>query len=150
MSEQPGHGIPGSPGTPPSPPGHGYSAIPPRQRAGGDVGDGSASGNGERVSDLAKFDWFAELDNFGRVVRPAANQAGDLVPASDEGSDAGKRRWLRRRPSRQWGQKQRQVGRRGGDEHPDGWLAGRRKETGLSRLLRGWRLALGAIGLAIA
>jgi S1-C subfamily serine protease len=151
MSEQPGRGIPGGPGTPVGWTGHGYSAIPPAPAARGGVGDVAADGR-ERVSNLGKFDWFAELDNFGRGEPLGGKDTGGThgqVAAADEGKrNEDKRRWWRRRASRQWGARQRDFGRRG-DEHADGWLA-ERKERGLGRLLRGWRLALAAVGLAIA
>jgi putative serine protease PepD len=140
MSEQPGHGTPGAPGTPSGSSGHGYSVIP----------QGSS---GEGVSDLGKFDWFAELDSFGRGEPQggpfAAGSPALVAAASEGGSDDAKRRPWRRRVSSQWGEKQRDFGRRG-DERADHWLADRRKERGLGRLLRGWRLALAAVGLATA
>jgi S1-C subfamily serine protease len=164
MSEQPGHGTPGAPGTPSGSSGdgysvirpgssrHGYSVIRPRPTASDGVGDGAAGGS-ERVSDLGKFDWFAELDSFGRGEPPAgpygAGPLAHIATASEGGSDEAKRRPWRRRVSSQWGEKQRDFGRRG-DGQADHWLANRRKERGLGRLLRGWRLALAAVGLAAA
>jgi S1-C subfamily serine protease len=132
--------------------GHGYSMLPPRPRAGDGVGDG-ATGVRDGVSDLGKFDWFAELDSFGRGEPQggpdAAGPPANAAAASERGSDEPKRRPWRRRVSSQWGEKQRDFGRRG-DERDDHWLADRRKERGVGRLLRGWRLALTAVGLAIA
>jgi S1-C subfamily serine protease len=165
MSEQPGHGSAGARGTA----GRGYSAIP--------VGFGSG-GDGERTSEFGKFDWFTEFDDFGRAGRASGSQIADgrqIMPsqsalddplpaggrgagglpagaAADDGtseeSDGDKRGWFRRRPSRQWGERQRAFGR--GDRRADGWLADRRKERGLGRWLRGWRLAVAAVGLATA
>ena len=128
MSEQPGHGIPRPPGAS----GHGYSAIPAGPAASGDDGDGSAFATDGRVSEFGRFDWFAELADFGRANRTVAaldQQADGLPPQtaaeSDDKSgrsDAGKRRWWR----------------------------SRRKDARPGRWLRGWRLALGALCLATA
>ena len=95
MSEQPGH-VPGAPDTPPSTPSHGYSAIPPRPRSSGDVGGGSGPGSDRRVSDLGKFDWFAQLDNFGRVGPSAAGPPADGSP-TDRRRQRSLGRWLRGR-----------------------------------------------------
>ena len=176
MSEQPGHGTRGAPGTPdgssgdgysvlppgssghghavlpPGSSGHGYSVIPPQPTADGHIGDGAAGGS-DGVSDLGKFDWFADLESFGRGEPQggpdAAGPPAHLAAASERGSDEPRPRPWRRRVSSRWGEKQRDFGRRG-DGRDDHWLADRRKERGLGRLLRGWRLALAAVGLATA
>ena len=75
------------------------------------------------------------------------------TPAADDangGPSGSKRRWWRRlRSSRQWGAKQRELARRG-ERQADGQPADGWKEAGLRRLLRRWRLALAALGLATA
>ena len=100
-----------------------------------------------------KFDWFADLESFGRGEPQggpdAAGPPAHLAAASERGSDEPRPRPWRRRVSSRWGEKQRDFGRRG-DGRDDHWLADRRKERGLGRLLRGWRLALAAVGLATA
>jgi S1-C subfamily serine protease len=152
MSEQPGHGTPGAPGAQPGLPGHGYSAIPPVPSARRGIGDLAADGS-ERVSDLGKFDWFAELDGFGRGEPQRGLDAGGpqarSAAASEDKPEGDRRRWWRRRASGQWGERQRDFGRRG-DGRADDWLAHRRKDRRAGRLLRGWRLALAAVGLATA
>jgi S1-C subfamily serine protease len=99
MSEQPGRGSAGAPSTL----GHGFSAISAgpahtRDEGAGDNGlDGTgpapATGyrqrtsdfvsavpaqtgrDGERTSEFGRFDWFAELDNFGRGSDPTDSRA---------------------------------------------------------------------------
>jgi S1-C subfamily serine protease len=113
MSEQPGHASAGAPSTL----GHGFSAISadPAPTRGYDAGasgpdsTGPASGtgdgqrtsdfagtvpaqtgrDGERTSEFGRFDWFAELDNFGRGLgasdsrAPSGCQPGNGLPPAD-------------------------------------------------------------------
>lgn len=164
MSEQPGLGGAGTPGTV----GHGFSAISAESAQAGEDGDLSTephvadsapkAGAGERSSEFGRFDWFAELDGFGRVGRTGDSRASDAHHAAPAdgisaaegagGDEADKGRWWRRRVSRQWGERQRAHGRRGDAQRGDGWRADRQREARLGRWLRGWRLALAAFGLA--
>jgi putative serine protease PepD len=83
------------------------------------------------------------------------DHAADGLPAhtaaadSNGGSSGSTRRWWRLRSSRQWGAKQRELARRG-DKPADGRPADGWREGGLRRLMRRWRLALAALGLATA
>lgn len=85
-------------------------------------------------------------------VPASAPVAGSWAAAEGTpgGSDADKRRWWRRRVARQWGERQRTLGRRDDGGHVDGWLANRRQGRGFGRFLRGWRLAVAALLLATA
>jgi S1-C subfamily serine protease len=173
MSEQPGHGSAGTPGTP----GHGFSAIsagPAQARGDGELtgqfGDASpapADGNGERsaefggaipaqagrdgqrTSEFGRFDWFAELDDFGHAAGTTDNRAptarppwdgeriassqqagnGDQAGNCDQAGDGG-----------QAGNGQRDISQANGGPR-QGWRG---------RFLRGWRLALAAFVLAVA
>ena len=133
---------------PPGSSGHGYSVIPPQPTADGRVRDGAAGGS-DGVSDLGKLDWFADLESFGRGEPQggpdAAGPPAHLAAASERGSDKPKPRPWRRRVSSRWGEKQRNwaARRRTGTI---GWPTGGRNPAG--QALRGWRLALAAVGLA--
>src|SRR5271166_6334748 len=125
MSEQPGHGSAGTPGAP----GHGFSAI--------STGPAQARGDGQRTSEFGRFDWFAELDDFGHAAGTTDNRAPTARPPWDdeEIADGG-----RLGSSQQAGNGQRDSGKATGGPR-QGWRG---------RFLRGWRLALAAFVLAVA
>jgi len=147
MSEQPGHGGAGARVAP----GHGFSAVPASPAPGSWDSAGSVGDNTERISEFGKFDWFAELDDFSALRHGPPGAMSAHAAASDGSADDSKRPWWRRpgQFSRQWGEKQRELGRRGGGRAA-GRLPKRRQEGGIGRLLRGWRLAVAALALATA
>ncbi|HSR85965.1 MAG TPA: trypsin-like peptidase domain-containing protein [Streptosporangiaceae bacterium] len=101
--------VPPIPAVPASPPGDSEgerladllpSSGPAGSNADGatDLGGASlayAGGSNERTSDFGKFDWFAQLDDFGRAGRTADGHAGDChqtapsAPATDNPCAAG-------------------------------------------------------------
>src|SRR5215469_10720031 len=147
MSEQPGHGGAGARVAP----GHGFSAVPASPAPSSWDSAGSVGDNSDRISEFGKFDWFAELDDFSAPRHRPSGALSAHGAASDGSADDSKRPWWRRpgQFSRQWGEKQRELGRRGGGRAA-GRLPKRRQEGGIGRLLRGWRLAVAALALATA
>ena len=163
MSEQPGHGTVG----PPSAPGHGYSAVFASRPMDGAAGPKPFSADStqpgaaepsslggtawtehprfdERTSDFGRFDWFAESEDFARLLtfgdRRARAEAGHAAPGETQ-LRRGRwlDRWSRRLGWRSGGQQSAELG----GEPANGQRLGRRS------WLRGGRLALAASVLAV-
>jgi S1-C subfamily serine protease len=166
MSEQPGHGSAGAASTP----GHGFSAIsggPAEAHAAGHLGrdsrqDGDlpsgpgaavpaqSGGSGERTSEFGRFDWFAQLDDFGRPPWARASQpnASELNASQPAPTESGAGESDGRQRSGLWGRLPgwHLPGRR----RLDGPSGDARVPAGRERFLGGWRLGLAASLLAIA
>jgi S1-C subfamily serine protease len=163
MSEQPGYGSAGTPSTP----GHGFSAIsagPARAREEGEgtsgldstglapgSGDGPRTGafanpvpaqagrHGGRTSELGRFDWFAELDDFGHGNGASHNRAPNVYlagngqpPADDKDAMDGQTAYGQATAGRA-GEPQTTSAKREW-WRPSGWLHGARGMHGASWL----------------